>query len=63
MPNWKDQTQSIDKLRTQREELDQQVYNNNILLQQKQDQLKQAMSKSGSCSATAGRGQTTSGQH
>ncbi|HTS45757.1 MAG TPA: hypothetical protein VMH01_15260 [Puia sp.] len=44
MPNWKDQTQSIDKLRSQREELDQQLYNNNLLLQQKQDQLRQAIS-------------------
>jgi len=44
MPTWKDQTQSIDALRSQRDQLDQQLYTNNLLLQQKQDQLKKAMS-------------------
>ncbi len=44
MPTWKEQTLSIDALRSQRDQLDQQLYINNLLLQQKQDQLKKMLS-------------------
>jgi hypothetical protein len=46
MATWKEQLTPINDLRTQRNNLDQQVYAANLQLQRKQDQLRQAQQKS-----------------